>query len=244
MTGSQKLASVFLLLYFALTVVCCKNNSVRNHQATYSSPGDTILYLESLENKKITVRIRLDYAHAEVIIELNQKQKLSLGSLGDINHGIRILDNKFIEVSYDMHIIPEGKSSRRILICCSRGMLFKSIDLISYDDGINFNGLIEKNKSYKLIVSGLLKIHTNPGINLDPDTTHLKFDLVDNIFYESYENLNGLYNVMSGGIFKESVKFNNNRFPAIGVYQQTRYIFFRHRWFLLDQLNHLSQVDD
>jgi hypothetical protein len=205
-------------------------------QASLSQSKDSeVVNLLSIEDIEVSVKLEFDYHNERLILELNPNEKMCIQGARGLDPGVKILDKKFIE----LHIVLRGGSEEAVrryaLICISNGKLYKSIDVISLvknladgnGEGVNFTGLIEKNKAFELIADGKTALH---------------FDFDNKIFYNGYENLNGLYYVNSDKdpINKQMI-FQNERFPTCSANQINTYIFIKNKWYAKGFNNHLME---
>lgn len=250
-----------------MAIVGCKKSVHGSDQ--YYVPSDTVIKLRSLENERIKVKITYNFANDRAYVELNPNVKITLKGFRSLPQGgVKVLDNKFLGIQYELRGGTGVRNGRYAIFCCSKGKLYKSMDVASlssfifkdtyvpsvdslhlYDENslyqLNFGEITEKNNSFELTVSGITKIHSkiNPGTNCESqDTTHLHFDNANKIFYTGHITLNGTYVVISDEILNESVNFSNKSLPLLDI-DQMQYIFFKNRWFSQWAAYHLEQVD-
>ena len=96
------------------------------------------------------------------------------------------------------------------------------------DCQVDFTGLTEKNKSFELIANGETAFH---------------FEFENKIFYNEFENLNGLYYVNSDkDLSSKQMNFSNEKFFSIRVNQTSIYIFIKHKWYVKSHENHLMEL--
>ena len=197
-------------------------------QTSFSqSVYDTVINFLSLENKEVVVKYGYDPNKDRLILELNPNEKLCLQ--GARGADAKIFQKKFVEIESPM---PSGSGEsvhRLVIICVSDGKLYKSIDVVAfvkdYTSGecsfeVKFPDLIEKNKSFELIVNVINK------------ETRLQFDFENKIFYNDFVILNGPYSV-NGDIdqITRQMNFQNEKFPAVTVDPAGMYLFINHRWY-------------
>lgn len=197
---------------------------------------DKVITLHSLEDKEVTVTIKFDYHNDKLILELNPNEKMCIEGFRSLNQDIGILSQKFIKLQFSTWGGSGVSVHRYSLICISGDRLYKSIDVISLvrnlvdgsnDCQLDFTGLVEKNKSYEMTVAGETPLH---------------FDMDNKIFFNSFENLNGLYYVNSDkDLSSKEMNFQNEKFPSICVNQNDIYIFIRHKWYEKSHENHLME---
>ena len=185
---------------------------------------DTVINFLSLEDKEVSVKYGYDPDKDRLIFELNPNEKLCIQDARGAE--AKILQKKFVELQLSM---PGGSGEavyNLAIICVSNGKLYKSIDVASSvkdlingssSGEISFSGVIEKNRSFELIANG---------------KTKLQFDFDNKIFYNGFENLNGLYYVNSDkDPINHQMNFQNERFPAVYVDPGETYFFINHKWF-------------
>ena len=230
---------------------------------------EEIITVHSLENKEASVKIKFDYVNDRISLELNPTEKMLIKGFRSMTQDIKILNQKFIELRFSMRGGTGVHVRRYVLICVSDSKLYRSIDVISlvssefketyvasidslhlYDESsinqINFTGLKEKCGSYELIATGFVKIHSKIDPSQDyenHDTTQLRFDMDNKVFYTNFENLNGQYLLWSDENLNEQVNFHNEKIPSICVNQDEIYVYFRHKWYIKHQDYHLQETD-
>lgn len=207
------------------------------NQASVSQSIDSEIFnLLSLEGKEVIAKIAFDDRNDRLLIELNENEKMCILNAKYFSEDVKILDKKFIELQLGVRGGSGESVHRYVLICISGDRLYKCIDVISLvknlvdqiiDSQVNFVGLREKNNSYEMCISG---------------ETSLQFDLKNKIFFNGYENLNGLFNLNSDqDLSNKQIDFKNEIFPMICVNFGQKYIFIRHKWYVKGQ-NHLLEL--
>jgi hypothetical protein len=250
-----------LVLLIINSLLYCHSNSQDKDEET--------IRLHSLENKNVRVKIKYDNVNDKIILELNPNEKAIVKGYRGLTQEVKILNQKFIEFQFDMRGGTGFHVSRYILFCVSENRLIRSIDIVSvitsvfketyvpsidslhlYDESssylLYFSDLTERNNSYQLIVKDSVKIKSkfDPSQNYEyQDTTQLHFDMINKVFYNKYETLNGSYLIWSDENLNEQVNFNNEKLPSICIGQDPVYVYFRNKWFVKTQDYHLEDTD-
>jgi hypothetical protein len=216
----MKIKIVVILLVF-IVLVAFSFVFVFKKDSPPQSEDYEVVSLLSLENRKVRVKIEFDGRTDRMIVELNQNERMCIQDARGLDTAAIILANKFIELPIVMRG-GSGEAVRKcILICISKGKLYKSLDVISLikntitgisDIELNISGLIEKNNSFRLIIG----------------ETTIPFDIDNRIFFDGYYTLNGIYWVNSDKDYvKKQVTFQNEKYPSLFL----QYIFIKNKWY-------------
>jgi hypothetical protein len=197
-----------------------------------SEPTDyEIITLQSLENKKASVKYKFDPNTDRLILELSKKERMCIQNARGLDSVPIIYANKFIQFP----VVVRGGSGEAvrncIVICISKNKLYKSlaftslirntVDEITYCE-TNITGLIEKDNTFELHASGRT----------------LKFDLDKKIFFDSYCILNGPFNVNSDKDYStHEVVYQNEKYPTAF----DSYVYIQNKWFAMGSF-HLEEL--
>jgi len=231
------------------------------------------LTVKSLDSIECKVYIIKDNANGRIIIKLNSNETLCINNFRGFEQKASILNNKFIELLFKL---PGGTGTgvnRTVLICISKGKLYKALDVISmvnsvfkktydrYTDSLNlydesttynvdFKLIQSKNKIFRLMVSEYEKVYSK----IDPkqnheirDSLYLNFDWRENVFYSGFINLRGDFVIVNDNEGTTTNRiFKNNKYPTIRL-RDAEYYFIDRSWFyrvLSDKRNFLTVFSD
>jgi hypothetical protein len=225
---------------------------------------DTTLNINSLCNKDCIVKLKLDNVNNKIEILLISKDSICLSDFRGLTGGIKVLNNKFIELSFRTAGGSNTELHRYVLICISHDKLYKAIDVISFInsyfdttyvpkiDSLNLYDessiykisfiLSQDDQNYKLLgmQSEKIKSKYDPKRDLEKEEIlQFNFDKNYKIFYSQFDSLEGNFVIVScNEITSRNRVFNREKYPAIKLHNEV-YYFINNIWYIKEGKDHL-----
>jgi len=223
--------------------------------------------LLSFENEECFVTVEKNIVKEYIKVKLNKNEELCICNFKGLEHQVKVLNQKFLE----LRIKTRGGSGiamrRYILICISENRLVKAIDVISmisyefketyvtsvdslnqYDESSTYKltfTITQNGNDFKLIAIELEKVRSKKSPSKNHDTTDLlqfNFDMKMNVFYNQLEGLNGVFTIDSDdGNPTISKMFGGEKYPTIKL-KNEKYFYINRAWYVNDGKNHLTKI--
>jgi len=250
----KKIAKVKLLIVviFSYSNICCQRIEGNSYE------------LISFDNKKIQIRIRLDYVNEKMIIGYEKKDSVCIKAFKDLKEDIKVIDNKFILIHFKTSGGTGVRNEKIILISANNDKLLIAFDIFSlyksefkytynpsidslhlYDekeiDSISISHIITEEGINKFKVSEFCKTISKyeKNKNLEVENIYeLLFDSNNKIFYNIKDTLRGEYVIINTYNNEKKKVFNEEIFPAI-KFKNNEYFFIESRWYEVGRDNYL-----
>ncbi|HET9058269.1 MAG TPA: hypothetical protein VFN30_15600 [Chitinophagaceae bacterium] len=221
------------------------------------------IIFNSLEEEPVRVNIELDYVGDKIKIIFNPSQTICIDGFRGLAEDIKIISKKFVTLTYKMRAGSGVKVRRTVLICVSKGYLYRTLDIGSldsyefkntYDKETDSRNLYDesgiykisfinpkntKNNEYLLEATQYEKIKSkhDPSKNHETlDTLRFNFDNKNKVFYTEYRSLKGNY-IFAG---KQRV-FMGEKYPIIKLIND-EYLFIDKIWYSKVRENNFAEV--
>jgi hypothetical protein len=236
-----------IIISFVLFILISKLTIAQNPNVVYQ--------IKSLDgtNKNIHVMHQI----ADGILKISYlKDTITISEFMDLEGKIKILDNHFLEIIYQVRSGSDEDSWNVILLDISKNKLFETLNTnylntyIAVDgNGINKLDLTlrgDNKLNYKLNVD----IHDKVYSKSHPETNYnynnrsvLRFDYKQNVFYsvkkDVYDTF-AVYDMKAGKEIKQQIKGN---FPTV-ILEDAMYYCIKGEWYGQSRQNHLFKYSD